>query len=66
MPDTRPNVNDYTIKVEPWCGNVRPFRAVVTRADGSRVGVTGGCSSTGRATEAARVLIAKDAARGPR
>ena len=51
---------EYTVKIESWGGNYRPYRAKVYRQDGSYVGMTGGCTSPGRARDAARALIDAD------
>lgn len=62
---------DYLIISQNWSGAVRPYRARVyfggvlsadgrTVEGGRYVGTTGGCTSPGRAKEAARVLIAAD------
>ena len=53
----------YTVKIENWSGSQRPYRAKVYRADGSFVGTTGGCSSPGRAKDAAAQIVASDKAK---
>jgi hypothetical protein len=52
--------NGYTVKVESWSGNRRPYRAKVYSPEGKYVGTTGGCSSPSSAIESARRIALKD------